>query len=560
MTAPTHTKPRTETSTKPRRKRWLIGVSALALAAAGATIYAWPLAADPIGPKDCGAFLDAPPPLTGAASGVAGEPAWAQKGGTINDASCLNRTAIAGIVAVKSDADIAKALSYAKASGLTVTAAGAKHSMGGQAFRAGGVVLDMRGLNKIVLDSAAHTVTVGAGATWHDIQKAIHPRFAVKAMQSTDIFTVGGSIAVNAHGMDHQAGAVMGSLRSMRVMLADGRIVTASRQENPDLFRHIIGGYGLFGIVLDATLDVVPNDVYRSGRTIIDYKDFPATFAGIEADPAIGLTYAHLSTAPGNLLRETLVYSYRKHGEDQALERAPLTEISSTKLRRLTVNLSKRNDFFKSAKWWAEKHIEHRIESCTITRAQAMGDGEACLVSRNDPMHDSVPYLRDALPKETDILHEYFVPRDRIIPFIDGMRAIFEAQQVNLVNASIRAVDAEDNALSYAPHKAFSLVLYINQPTDAAGNQRMAKLTSDLIDLTHRQGGRFFLPYQLHYSTDQLLGSYPMLPDFIAEKRRWDPDGLFSNSWYARYAPEVEARGKQPAATLPSSTSGAPAV
>jgi len=47
-------------------------------------------------------------------------------------------------------------------------------------------------------------------------------------MQSTDIFTVGGSISVNAHGMDHQAGAVMGSLRSMRVMLADG--VSAIRQ------------------------------------------------------------------------------------------------------------------------------------------------------------------------------------------------------------------------------------------------------------------------------------------------------------------------------------------
>ena len=50
-----------------------------------------------------------------------------------------------------------------------------------------------------------------------------------------------------------------------------------------------------------------------------------------------------------------------------------------------------------------------------------MGDGEACLVSRNDPMHDSVAYLRNNLPDETDILHEYFVPRDRIVPFIDAL-------------------------------------------------------------------------------------------------------------------------------------------
>jgi FAD/FMN-containing dehydrogenase len=523
-----------------RRSGLLIGVSALAIAAGGATLYALPLAADPTEAKDCGNVLPPLPALPSRPAAVP-EPHWAQRGGMINDASCLSRTPVAGIVAVREERDVTQALAYARAHGLTVTAAGVKHSMGGQAFRAGGIVLDMRGLDEIRLDPAARTVTVGSGATWHAIQNAIHPRFAVKAMQSTDIFTVGGSISVNAHGMDHRAGAVMGSIRSLRLMLADGRIVIASRTENSDLFRHVIGGYGLFGVLLSAELEVVSNDIYRSERALIDYRDYPKTFADIEADPAIGLTYTHLSTASGTLLQEALVYSYRKEEEDQALPRAPLTEVSSTRMRRLTVNLSKRNDLFKSAKWWAEKNLEHRMESCTVTRAQAMGDGEACLVSRNDPMHDSVAYLRDALPGETDILHEYFVPRDRIVPFIDGLRAIFRAQDANLVNASIRAVAAEDNALSYSPKAAFSVVLYLNQPTDSAGNAAMAKLTSDLIDLCHREGGRFFLPYQLHYSAAQLKRSYPEIGAFFAEKRRWDPDGLFSNSWYARYAPAFTA-------------------
>lgn len=518
------------------RKGLLIGVSVLALAVAGGAIYALPLAADPVAPKDCAATLPDLPPVAAAAARVP-EPNWSQRGGTVNDASCLNRTAVAGVVAVRSEADVARALDYARAHRLPVSAAGVKHSMGGQAFRAGGVMLDMRGLNAIRLDPARRTVTVGAGATWHDIQNAIHPRFSVKAMQSTDIFSVGGSISVNAHGMDHRAGALMNSIRSMRVMLADGRVVAASRQENPDLFRHIVGGYGLFGIVLSAELEVVPNDIYRSERRLIRTEQYPSVFEALERDPAVGLTYTHLSTAPGSLLEEGLVYSYRRDPADQGLERAPLGEVASTKLRRLTVNLSKRNDLFRSMKWWAEKNIEHRLETCTVTRAQAMGDGEACLVSRNDPMHDSVPYLRDALPKETDILHEYFLPRDKLLPFIAELKRLLVEQKVNLVNASVRAVDKEDNALSYAPAAAFSVVLYINQPTDAEGTRRMARLTSDLIDLSVRQGGRFFLPYQLHYTPAQLQASYPEIGAFFAEKRRWDPDGLFSNSWYARYAP-----------------------
>jgi FAD/FMN-containing dehydrogenase len=78
--------------------------------------------------------------------------------------------------------------------------------------------------------------------------------YAVKAMHSTDIFTVGGSIAVNAHGMDHQAGSVGRTVRSMRVLLPDGTIQRASPTENQELFNLVVGGYGLFGIVLDADL------------------------------------------------------------------------------------------------------------------------------------------------------------------------------------------------------------------------------------------------------------------------------------------------------------------
>lgn len=543
-----------------RRRRWLIGASVFAIVAVVAGSQAARLAADPRGPKDCGTVLgklEVPP--APAASAVTTEPNWAQRGGTINDASCLSRTEVTGIIAVKSEDDVRNALTYARINGLKVSAAGVKHSMGGQAFAPGNVVLDMRGFNAVQLDEAAGTITVGAGATWHQIQNQIHPRFAVKAMQSSDIFSVGGSIAVNAHGMDHQAGAVMGSLRSMRVMKADGSVVEVSRTNDPDLFRHIVGGYGLFGIVLTATLDVVPNAVYRSERQLITTGAFPEVFAKLESDPAIGLTYTHLSTASGNLMDQALVYSYRQVPEDQGLMRAPLEEVASTKLRRLTINLSKRSNVFKAVKWWSEKNLEHRLEDCTVSRAQAMGSGEACLVSRNDPMHDSVAYLYNDLPDETDILHEYFVPRDQIVPFITAMRTLFKDQDANLLNASIRAVDAEDNVLSYAPQKAFSVVLYLNQKTDAAGNARMEKLTRSLIDLTHTYGGKFFLPYQPYYDAAQLKQSYPMIGDFFAAKRRYDPDEMFVNSWYLRYAPAF-ASDTQPAATLPSSTSGAPAA
>jgi FAD/FMN-containing dehydrogenase len=530
-------------SGKPLDKKKIVASIAVvsALAATGYEVNR--LSADPVGEKDCPpVFADATAPGTAQinveiAPLSAGEMLkWEQKGGTINDVSCLDRTPVYGIVRVTSVDDIRNALSFARENKLKVSMAGVRHSMGGQAFYRNDLVLNMKGFNRIQLNEAGKTITVESGATWHDIQSFLHPRYAVKAMQSTDIFTVGGSISVNAHGMDHLAGSVGSSIRGMRLMLSDGSIVSVSREQNPELFNLVVGGYGLFGVVLDVDLEIVDNDVYQTERQVVSYRDFPKIFEGeILPDPNLGLFYGHLSTAPASLLDEMIFYKYTKVELGEA-EVPPLGEISGVKLRRFVFNFSKLGAIPMNIKWYLEKNVEPRLESCTVVpRTQAMAEGEACFVSRNEPMHDSVPYIRNNLPNETDILHEYFIPRDQFIPFVDGLRQIVRDHRVNLLNASVRVIHPESNFLNYAPAEMYSIVLYINQPTTPEGNEKMGVVTRELIDLTAEVNGRFFLPYQLHYTPEQLQRSYPMIGDFFAAKKTYDPDGLFTNTWYEKY-------------------------
>jgi FAD/FMN-containing dehydrogenase len=114
----------------------------------------------------------------------------------------------------------------------------------------------------------------------------------------------------------------------------------------------------------------------------------------------------------------------------------------------------------------------------------------------------------------------------------------------SLLNASVRVVHAEDTLLTYAPIDMFAIVLYLNQTADAAGTARMRRLTGDLIDLAARHGGTFFLPYQLHYTPEQLARAYPRVGDFFAAKRHWDPEGRFTSTFYEAYG------------TLPSRVAG----
>ena len=526
----------------PRSKRLvraLVVAAALALLLALFTVrQVLYYSADPVAEKDCAPITPAqedPAKPTRIDLGTVTTVPFAQKGGTINDASCLNRTPVYGVVEVTSVETLREALSFARRNGLKVSVAGAKHSMGGHAFAANALVLDMRTFNRIVLDKGKQIVTVQSGATWHDVQNALHPAFALKAMQSTDIFTVGGSISVNAHGMDHRTGSVGRTVTAMRVMLADGSIHTISRSEEPDLFGLIVGGYGLFGVIIDADIEVTENRIYQSERRILDYRSFPSTFNEILSDDRYALLYGHLSTAPQSFLREMILYTY-KEAEVPGATIPPLGEMTSVRLRRLVFNLSKHGPLAMRLKWWMEKYVEPRLENCPVSRNQALGEGEACLVPRNEPMHDSVKYLKNDLKDETDILHEYFVPRDQFVPFVDGLRRISLANDAVLLNASVRIVHREDNFLTYAPTDMYAIVLYLNQRTDSKGAMKMETLTRQLVDLTVMLGGRFFLPYQLQYTPEQLQQSYPEIGAFFSAKKRYDPDGLFTNTFYRKYA------------------------
>jgi FAD/FMN-containing dehydrogenase len=210
-------------------------------------------------------------------------------------------------------------------------------------------------------------------------------------------------------------------------------------------------------------------------------------------------------------------------------------------LRRFVLNFSKQGDLPMRLKWFAEKYVEPRLEACSVNRNQAMKEGEACLVSRNQPMHDSVKYLKNSLAGETDILQEYYVPRDQLVSFIDGLREIMVENETNLLNASVRVVHAEDNFLNYVPTEMFAVVLYINQETTPEANQRMQVVTEAVIDLAISLNGTFFLPYQLYYTPAQLQAAYPNIKAFFAAKKEYDPQLVLTNTFYEKYVPEFGA-------------------
>ena len=176
----------------------------------------------------------------------------------VNDVSQLNPIKVSKVISPKSIEDIQQAISATKGK---VSIGGGRYSQGGQIALEQNLHLDMREFNQVIsFDPTAKEITVQSGIRWRDIQDVIDQKdLSIKIMQSYSNFTVGGSLSVNVHGRYMGEGPIIRSVKSIKVVLADGSIVNASPDENSEVFYGVIGGYGGLGVIAEATLELVPN-------------------------------------------------------------------------------------------------------------------------------------------------------------------------------------------------------------------------------------------------------------------------------------------------------------
>ncbi|HIF40752.1 MAG TPA: FAD-binding oxidoreductase [Planctomycetes bacterium] len=233
--------------------------------------------------------------------------------GHVDDASGLNATRVAEVWAIPTDADRAEEqlrllLRRAKQQGLAISIAGARHTMGGHTITPDGVVIDMLPFNAMRLGESEGTLWVQAGARWSEVIPFLDRHdLSVAVMQSNNSFSVGGSLGANCHGWQHGRPPICDTVQSFRLMKADGSIVTCSRSQNRELFSLALGGYGLFGIILDAIMEVVPNERYRMHSQLIDCDQLGETFIELLKRPSVKMGYARLCVRNDQMFAQAIV-------------------------------------------------------------------------------------------------------------------------------------------------------------------------------------------------------------------------------------------------------------
>jgi hypothetical protein len=147
-------------------------------------------------------------------------------------------------------ADVIAGVNFAREKGLLLAVRGGGHNGPGLGICDEGLVIDLGRLKGIRVDQQHRTVRVEGGCLWGEVDHATHPfDLAVPSgfISTTGVggLTLGGGIGY----LSRQYGLTIDNLLGVDIVLADGRLVTASAEENPDLFWAVRGGGGNFGVV-----------------------------------------------------------------------------------------------------------------------------------------------------------------------------------------------------------------------------------------------------------------------------------------------------------------------
>ena len=173
------------------------------------------------------------------------------------------------IVRCANVADMRTAVNFARQEGLTVAVRGGGHNGAGLGVCDHGLVIDLSSMKGVRVDPATNTVRAEAGCTQADLNHAAHSfglAVPVGVVSTTGIagLTLGGGTGY----LTRKYGLALDNLLEADLVLADGRFVTASAKENPDLFWAIRGGGGNFGIVTSFLFRGCPVDQVFAGPMI----------------------------------------------------------------------------------------------------------------------------------------------------------------------------------------------------------------------------------------------------------------------------------------------------
>ena len=401
-------------------------------------------------------------------------------------------------------------------------ARGLGRSYGAAAQNAGGLVVEMTSEHDplgidAVLDPVTGVLDVASSVSIDSILRLCVPRgWFIPVTPGTRFVTVGGAIASDVHGKNHHFDGSFGQhVTSMTVMLSSGETVELSPSSNPAWFWATVGGMGLTGVVLRATIQMLRVESSRVRVETQRLADFDAVCAamgkdGDDGDHRYSVCWVDLLATGSSMGRGVLTRG----------DHAPASEVDSDDPLAYDPRLR------VSAPGWVPNGLINKWSIKAFNEAwfrKAPAKAHVGLESIPAFFHplDGVSKWNRLYGPQGFIQYQFIVPLDRT----DVMRHVietFSAAGVASFLAVLKRMGPHNPAPLSFPTEGWTLTLDM-----AAGTKGLAELLARVDAEVLDAGGRHYLAKDSHVSPSAVRRGYPRLGEWLAAQEQMDPAGVW---------------------------------
>jgi FAD/FMN-containing dehydrogenase len=457
----------------------------------------------------------------------------------VNDVhSRLTRTQVGEVVRPSGRAELVRLVRRALRRPRGISVAGGRHSMGSQAFGTGSIHFDLTGVDRVGdFDSKAGLVDAEPGVVWPELMRVLDERQAsagspwciVQKQTGADTLTLGGGVAANIHGRGLAFAPFVQDIESLTLLTAAGDEIECSREVHPDWFSLAIGGYGLFGVVTSLRLRLMRREMVRREVAVERVERIPEL---VEARIAEGCLYGDFqfstATETDGFLRDGVFSVYRPVPENERGGQRPVDQqvLSAERWKQLITlaHLDKARAF------------RTYVDYYRTTDGQLYDSDRQQMSTYFPDYHEVVAEAIGAKVNQSLVITELYIPRERLVDFMDDVRSDMRRHGTDLVYGVVRWIEPDhETFLPWARDRRACVIFNLNVRHDAEGQAKAAADFRRLIDRALERGGSYYLTYHRHANRKQVEAAYPEFGDMLAEKERRDPAGAWNSDWYRHY-------------------------
>ena len=452
----------------------------------------------------------------------------------VNDVhSQLNRTRVRELVVPRTRDELAAMARSASQKGFPISVSGCRHSMGGQQFAADSICIDTRSLNRVIsFDQQRGLIEAEAGIQWPELirtyleaQRDSAKQWGIAQKQTgADTFTLGGSLSSNVHGRGLAMKPLISNIESFTLINADGKSIRCSRDENNELFRVAIGGYGLFGLIASVTLRLVPRQKLRRIVEIIHAGYLPKRFEERIAERFLyGDFQFSVDDKSPDFLQRGVFSCYQPIDE-----REPI--VAEKKLRNddwLELLRLAYTDREKAFKRYSDYYLSTNGQTYWSDTSQL----SAYLLDYAQKLREQIGGNESSL-----IITEIYVPRPDLPDFLAHAAELLRSNRTIVIYGTVRLIEKdEESFLAWAKESYACIIFNLLTLHTPGGVETSARSFRGLIDLAIARGGSYYLTYHKFAKPEQVMACYPQFKQFLDLKRKYDPTERFQSDWYRYY-------------------------